>query len=598
VWRVARGPVSGMSAPITRGALMPAVAVVIAVAGCTGTATPSPAPTPRPELGPGVVWQTEVAANSHALVGDTIVAVWQNEATGIETATGKTRWRYRTPTGFTILGWGATDHAVALVMDDWQPMDPPTAELTSETIGLETATGRQIYDEPPANLYPLPDYAAHGGPPARFASDGTMFVIPWQEPGYPWYGLAGVDARTGTVSWTTEFAGIDDDCDLIDSDDNMLPAGPLVAFADRFAAVVVECARGQFVIGFDSRTGRDLWATPLPGGRPQRLIADRDAILVGQIGADMVLDSSGRVLFNGELPPERLVMAVVGDVMVVSGRNGAAAPLVGIDLRGGRTLWTRERSTSPDVPDVEGLYTYGGMTASPTAALAYRSAAVDPHAPEVDVTPFPAAVDRIDPLTGTVEQLVVPVAESGGWITVVGDVLLLDHGRGLVALRLTPDGAPPRTYLPAPPDQWPHACELITAEHLRTLWPGVDLTPVERSATVLGKPLPQPARCDFTDPYGDAFVTVLLRWVARDPDNAKTIANIAHNASAGTNVFGDHPADPMLPDVGTWAYGDATTRVTLRAGHVIATVRVWDIAVPAVEVARLVTQQLHTQGYR
>lgn len=587
-----------MRAPITRGALVPAVAVVIAVTGCTSTVTPSPAvPAPRPELGPGVVWQTEAAANSHALVGDTIVAVWQNGATGIETATGKTRWRYRTPTGFFIVGWGATEHAVALVMDDWEPMDPSTAELTSETVGLSTATGRRIYDDPPADLYPLPEYLMQGGPPARFASDGTMLVIPWQEPGNPWYGLAGVDARTGTVSWTTDFSRVDEDCDLTDNDDNMFPAGPLVALAGRFAAVVVQCARGQFVIGFDPRTGRDRWTTPLPGGKPQRLIADKDAILVGQTGPDTVLDSSGRMLFNGELPPDRLVMAVVGDVMVVSGRNGAAVPLVGIDLRGGRTLWTRERA-SPGVPDVEELNTYQGMTASPTAALGYRTAAVDPQAPEVDVTRFPAVVDRIDPLTGTVEPVAVPVAESGRWITTVGNMLVLGHGRGLVALRLTPDGAPPRAYLPAPPDQWPHACSLVTAEHLRTLWPGVDLTPVERSATVLGKPLPKPARCDFTDPYGDAFVTVSLRWVARDPDNAKTIANIAHKASAGTNVFGDHPADPMLPDVGTWAYGDATTRVTLRAGHVIATVRVWDIAVPAVEIAPLVTQQLHNQGYR
>jgi hypothetical protein len=593
MWILARGPVPGMRAPITRGAL----AVAIAVTGCTSTVTPSPAvPTQRPELGPGVVWQTEAAANSHVLVGDTIVAVWQNGATGIEADTGETRWRYRTPTGFSIIGWGATERAVALVMDDWEPMDPP-AELTSETVGLETATGRQIYEEPPAHLYPLPEYLMHGGPPGRFASDEAMFVIPWQEPDNPWYGLAGVDARTGTVSWTTDFSGIDDDCDLIDSDDNMLPAGPLVAPANRFAAVAVECARGQFVIGFDPRTGRDRWTTPLPGGKPQRLIADKDAILVGQTGPDTILDSSGRILFNGELPPERLVMAVVGDVMVVSGRNGAAAPLVGIDLRGGRTLWTRERS-NPDIPDVEELNTYGGMTASPTVALGYRTAAADPQAPEVDVTRFPAAVDRIDPLTGTVEQMAVPVAESGGWLTAVGDMLVLEHGRGLVAIRLTPDGSPPRAYLPAPPDQWPHACGLMTAEHLRTLWPGVDLTPVEQSATVLGKPLPKPARCDFTDPYGDAFVTVSLRWVARDPDSAKTIANTAHNASAGTNVFGDNPAEPMLPDVGTWAYGDASTWVTLRAGHVIATVRVWDIAVPAVEVARLVTQQLHNQGYR
>ena len=599
MWSMGRGPLPVLRTATARprrpcGSLLAMVGLlVVAVTGCTA---PAPArPTPQATLGPDIAWRTDVAANAHTLVGDTIVATWQRGVTGIKAGTGETRWHYQPPQGFSIIGWGATSGVVALVMDDWTPTNP-TAEGRSSTIGLETASGRQILDEPPTDLHPLSEYVEHGQL-ERFVSGKGVFVIPWFDA--PRMGMAGVDAHTGALSWTTVFDGVAgvDECDVIDGSDSLLSDRPLAAVDDQLAAVAVLCAQGQFVIGFDPRSGRSRWATPLGGAEPERLIIDDDVILVAQTGPDTIIDSRGQVLFEGELPPERLVMAVSGDVMVVSGQDGATDSLVAIDLRNGRTLWSHARP-GPDLRDTGRPNTYLDMTSAGPAVLGSRSTAVDPQPPEIDVNPLPAVVDRIDPLTGTVQPVVVPVAAGAGWITAVGELLVLHDGRGLVAVRLSPDGSPSKAYSPAPLDRWPDTCALLTAEQLRILWPGVDVTPVGQSGTVLGSLLRNPVRCDVTDRYGDVFATVSLRWVANDPQGAEGIATSAHAVSAGTNPYSDHPVAPLLPEVGTWAFGDPATAVTLRAGPVIATVRAWDVTVPAVEIARLVTDRLHIQGYR
>jgi hypothetical protein len=336
----------------------------------------------------------------------------------------------------------------------------------------------------------------------------------------------------------------------------------------------------------------------LPGDEPLRLIIDRDTILVGQAGRGTVIDSGGRVVFEGQIPPELLVMAVVDDVMVISGQDGTNDPLVAIDLRSGLKLWSHSRP-GPDLLDTQRPNTYQGLTAVDGAILGYRSTAGGPHTPEYDIDEdfLPAVVDRIDLLTGTVEPVAIPVADGGDGITAVGDLLVLEAGNGLVAIRLTSDGSPPTGNSPASPDHWPDACALMSTEEIQSLWPGVDLAPVEKFATVLDRPIPKPTQCHFTDRYDEVFATVSIRWVASDPRSAETVAISAHAAPAGT-LGSDLSAEPLLPTVGTWAFGDAATHVTLRAGPVIATIRTENVTVPAAEIARLVAARLHAQGYR
>src|SRR5262249_27630797 len=159
--------------------------------------------------------------------------------------------------------------------------------------------------------------------------------------------------------------------------------------------------------------------------------------------------------------------------------------------------------------------------------------------------------------------------DGGSWIIAVSGLLVLPVVYGLVAIRLTSDSSPPTGTSPASPDQWPDACALMSTEEIQSLWPGIDLTPVEEFATVLDQPIRKPTQCPFTDRYDKEFVTVSIRWVASDPRGAETIAISAHTASAGT-LWSDLPAEPLLSTVGTWAFGDAATHVTLRAGPVIA----------------------------
>ncbi|WP_158853550.1 outer membrane protein assembly factor BamB family protein [Saccharothrix deserti] len=558
----------------------------------------------RPSPNTGVVWQTEVAASGYALVGDTVVAAWHGGVTGIEAHTGSARWRYQPPSGFDIVSWEATGGVVALAMDT--SAADPGADFSWETVGLEAATGQPLWDQTRVELLPPPDHFEPGGPPDRLASGGGMIVVPWYSVGDDSHlGLAGVDARTGALDWTQPFdelvIGGVGQCDITAGRDIISPSRPLVAANDQIAAVVAQCAQGQVVIGFDPRTGRARWATPLRGGQPKRLIVDEDAILVGQLGPGTILDADGRVVFEGDLPSDLPVMAVAGDIAVISGQDGANDPLIAVDLRSGQTLWSRPRPSADHPMNTLRRNAYQGLTAVDNAILGYRSAAgggPPDKGMEPDQNLLPVVVDRIDPSTGAVQPTPIPVTGEGTWVMAVGDLLLLESGRGLAAIRLTPGGSLPSGNAPASPDRWPDACALVTADRVQALWPGRQPTPVGESGSVLGSPIPNPFRCQFTDLDGSVVVAVTIGWVAGDPRSAETLATSARSLSAGVILWSQSPEEPLLPAVGTWAFGEPATHVTLRAGPAIAHVRSWDIAVPAVEIARLVTERLHALGYR
>lgn len=589
----------------TAGALL---LVAVAVSG-SREASPRPGPTPAapvPDL--GIVWQADIPETSgYAPAGDTVVAVAAFSVTGIDRTTGLRRWRFQPPSGFAIVSWEVSDGAVVVAMDN---SSGPTSDIGSnyrwEITGLEATTGRRLWDNTRAlvQLLPSTEYSLRTSYPERLASGAGVIVVPWYEfPSNAHLGLAGVAARTGELAWVQKFGRLSiggfSACDTIAGSDSIDFAKPLVAAGNQIAAVVAQCAEGEAVIGFDPRGGSARWATPLHGDKPDRLIIDRDTILVGQSRHGTILDLGGRVLFGGDLPPKQRMMAVIDDIAVVAGTDGSSDPLVAVDLRGGRTLWSLARPSSDSAWSPR-RSTYRGLTVVNGTILGYRSAAggwtSGPSLPVVFPTEpgpnlLPAVIDRIDPLTGAVQSTALPVVE--GWQIAADKLLFLLSGRRLYALRLTPDGSPFGDNAPAAPDRWPDACALLTPGQIQNLWPGRRLTLGKQSGSVLDRPIPKPVQCHITDPQGQLVAIVAVKWVAGDQHGAEALA-----ASARSSIWYQTPEPPMLPAAGTWAFGDAATLVTLRAGPVIAELLSQDVLVPAVEIARLAAENLRSLGYQ
>ncbi|WNV84979.1 PQQ-binding-like beta-propeller repeat protein [Umezawaea sp. Da 62-37] len=571
--------------------------VAAAIPGSVTAGSQSPA---APEASiEGVAWRVDVAAHGYAVEGGTVVATGSHGATGIDVRSGATRWRYEAPSGSAIASWAVTGGAVTLAMDD-APEDITAGSYTRwQVVGLDATTGQRLWGpmRQREELLPPIDYVLHGSSPEQIVAGGGMVIVP----GYP--GVKGVDARTGGLAWAQPLDDVAGGlCDVLGGGDFPGTIRPLVAASGGIVAVAAGCRDGQVVIGVDLRTGDVRWTTSLPGDAPDRLLVD-GAILVGQGTRSTILDVDGRVRHEGVLPPRERVMAVVGDYAVVVGTDGASDPLVAVDLRDGRTPWSASRPSTESALALR-RGTYRGLTAVDGAVLGYRleaggrvSGRQSMGIPDENL--LPAAIDRIDPATGAVRSVAVPVVGATSWITAVNGLLLLASVRGLTALRLGAGDLPSTAAAPAPPDRWPDACALVSAEQLAALRPNTNPTLDKQYAEVLGLAIPTPVQCHYTDPNGEAFLVVVIRWVADDPRGAEVLATAAHRLSAGMNLWEENPEDPMLPAVGVWAFGDATDSVTLRAGTVIAEVRSWDFTtVPAVEVARLVGEKLTAMGYR
>ncbi|PPK66688.1 PQQ-binding-like beta-propeller repeat protein [Actinokineospora auranticolor] len=589
---------------------MRTVAVVLALllmaAGCTSESPGVPDAPDAPRLAAGLAWQTEVWANGYAVVGGTVFAGRQSGLTAVDARTGRTVWRFRSPEGMNVTSWSVTGGAVTVAMDTARVTEPG-AEYDWSTIGLDAATGEQRWDDDRAELLPS---NGHFGPeysPLRLAAGAGVVVTPtYDDSGN--LGLAGVDARTGSLAWDRPFAGLSvggfSGCAVTDRDETLLAddpvrkvTEPLVASDDDLAVVVAQCAQGRAVLGFDPRTGEPRWATPLPPERPKFLVMDRRAILVTGEGAGTVLTSDGRAVFAGRLPAYLPVMAVVGTTAVVSGIDGTDDPLVAVDLGGRGVLWSQPRPSGDLPTNTLRRNAYQSMAVAGGAVLGYRAS---PGGTQEGLTPLvdllPVAVDRIDPATGSTRSAPLAVVGGGAAIGVVDNRLLIASGMLVTAVELAPDGSVKHGNAPAPPDRWPDPCDLLTPDYLARSWPARPPKPVGTPGTLLGAALPRPLRCVYTDLDGSAPAMVSVRWTAADPADAAALA-------AGLRVesgdpWSSEPLKPLVPDVGTWAIGDGAVELTVHTGPVIVDVHAEDLAVPAVQIGKAVTARLQELGYR
>lgn len=538
----------------------------------------------------GTAWQVSGDSGHHTLTGDTVLTVSRENASGVNAGTGVLQWRFRPPPGFVIVSWATTNDSVVLSMDT-----NPGPGYRWATVGLDPSTGARLWDEIQPQLIPSPEYFLHGGPPDRLASGAGMVIVPWR---IPHLGIIiGIDARTGHIAWFQFLnrlkIGHVSHCDVLPGGESLVDIRPLVAADDQVAAVAAQCQEGQAVLGFNPRTGAPLWAVPvpLPAGTVagQLLVRDR-AILMAWSGHGVIIDTSGRVIYQGSAPGEELAVVVTGGIIVISGSDGGGHDLLtSLDLRTGQTLWSQSR-TSPYPPNWISRNAYLSLATAGGAVLGYRSAAGR------DL--LPAVIDRIDPVTGAAQSTAIPVVGSG-WITTFHDLLLLHSDDKLTAFPLTTSGTLPSENDSAPDDQWPDACALLRPERIQDVRPQSLLKIVRNFSHVAGHPLHNPTVCRFNDLQsgigndprstsdelsGSEVFRVTVTWVARDQRSAATLADDARANK------------PLLPATGIWAFGDPVREVTARVGAVIVQVSSADLTVPAIELTRLVRQRLDALG--
>ena len=545
----------------------------------------------------GTAWQVSGDGGDHALVGDTVLTVSRENTSGVSAGTGALQWRFQPPPGFDIVSWATTNDSVVLSMET-----NPGPGYRWATVGLDSSTGARLWDEVQPELIPSPEFFMHGGPPDRLASGAGVIIVPWRVLiTNAHLGIMGIDARTGRIAWLQWLnrlkIGHFSHCDVLPGGIFLADIRPLVAADDQVAAVAARCQEGQAVLGFNPRTGAPLWAVPVPltAGTVfgQLLVSDR-AILMAWGGHGVIIDTSGRVIYQGSVPDEELAVVVTGDIAVMSGSDGGGHDLLtSLDLRTGQTLWSQSR-TSPDPPNSVSRNAYLSLATAGGAVLGGRSAA--------GRNLLASVIDRIDPVTGAVQSTTIPVV-GGAWIATFHDLLLVHSAEEITAFRLTAGESPSSENAPAPDDQWPDACALLTPEQIQDIRPQSLLKIVRGFSSVAGDSLRNPTECRFddlqsgigTDPRspslepagelsGNELFRVTVTWVARYQRSAATLAEDARANK------------PLLPTPGIWAFGDPVREVTAKVGAVIVQVSSADLTVPAIELARVVQQRLDSLG--
>ncbi|MFJ8637343.1 PQQ-binding-like beta-propeller repeat protein [Streptomyces sp. NPDC093568] len=138
----------------------------------------------------------------------------------------------------------------------------------------------------------------------------------------------------------------------------------------------------------------------------------------------------------------------------------------------------------------------------------------------------------------------VPWPVVGTFVGMSGDLLIVRSedrdGTRYTALRprhRARDAERPAALGGVRPEDWPDACGLLGGDFLAEFGRNYVKLPVKKSRTVLGTRMPYPSACRFVEESGseETIFTVTVRWVAPDPQAARTYA------TSGV-PWGCHPA--------------------------------------------------------
>ncbi|WP_347728744.1 PQQ-binding-like beta-propeller repeat protein [Streptomyces sp. CAU 1734] len=395
----------------------------------------------------------------------------------------------------------------------------------------DPATGRELWDRAES---PLAEQGRYGewlidrpllpNPgPVIVATDGR---------------LSGLAPRTGAVRWSERVAGLAP-CEPLGSGDAGSSSSPYSMGTTAGRIVLLKSCPGRSAVLeiVDARDGTVIRRKKLGRWRESAALGTvRHAIGVSLDGELRVLTDSGEEILRRKAARKSaqwLAEEAGGVVYLSAAHYGTESDpgslrshsLHAVRADTGKTLWTRTRGRldSSQYPageafagtaDAAGAYSgdlrwsvgdarLQGPGASSLTDLAGR------RTPRV---PWPVA----GTLAGVSGELLIVRSEErdGTRYTALRPVQ-----RAVSAERPAALGGVPRT-------DWPDACALVGAGFLAQLGRDHVELPVAASRKVLGTELPRPSVCRFAAESGsdDDVFSVTVRWVAPDPEAARTYA--------------------------------------------------------------------------
>lgn len=423
------------------------------------------------------------AVSRRLIAGQLVVATGAGVA-AYDASTGRPRWHYREP-GRRITGWAATAGSLVLLTDD-QNLDRRGSRWT----GLTAATGAVEWSEH-APGYPLPGDGLN-----VVAGQGVLPLISPDAPDE----LRAVDARTGRVRWIRPVAEHGCRTPLIDQIGAEDTDGSVFALREVCGTRVRALAVGA--------AGAVRWARDL----------DRRGVAVARDGITLLDETSG-------------VTIVAADGHVVArDRRRCDAPCRFAVAHDHAVATSATRALTADL--LSGRVETRSL-AAPYQALAVADGmvyGVRGRLGEGPVRLLPAALDVIDPATGTVRTGPAPFALAAGpddagqrdvsWVAVAGGRLYAGRTRGgrfrTTAYATTRPGLPAELGGVRAAD-WPDACAVAPGYH-------ADAASADGPVTV-GTVTLHDLGCAYRLADG-SLADLGVAWVAPTPDDAHRLLTI------------------------------------------------------------------------
>lgn len=477
------------------------------------------------------------AVSRRLVAGQFLVAT----AAGVDAydaGTGRPRWHYREP-GRRVSGWAVTAGSLVVLTDD-RNLDRRKSRWT----GLAVATGAVEWSER-APGYPLP-----GDGMDVVAGQGVLPLMPPDSPGE----FRAVDARTGRIRWSRRVAERGCRTQIVDQIGAEDTDGSVFALRE-------VCGARVRALALDA-TGAVRWARDLP----------RRGVAVVRAGITLLDDASGVTVVAADghvVADDRrrcdapCRFAVAHDHAVVTSAGRALT----VDLLSGRV------ETRPLAAPYEALAVADGQVYG-----------VRGHLGDGPARLLPAALDVMDPATGTVRTGPAPFALAGrpddagqrgvSWIAVAGGRLYAGETRSgrfrTTAYETARPGMPAELGGVRAAD-WPDACAVA---------PGYRAEPASAGGPVkVGGVTLHGLECAYRLADG-SLADVGIAWVAPTPDDAHRLLTV------------DQPARTVAVDGADEAYVLGSV-LWVRAGRYV--VRIGQAGLDAQALASAIARRLRTR---
>jgi outer membrane protein assembly factor BamB len=513
---------------------------------------------------------------AHAVVRGQLIVVSGHGLSVRDGRTGQDRWHYYRG-GWSLLGWAATgDRIVVYTEREGNRGD-------RLLLGFDVVSGQELWRQSGA-MPAATDRTTLRWPAAAgvvLTTDGDRTT------------LHGRSAETGRRLWTK---ALPPEC--------VLPEAAAYASdgadgTDPLTAVALDCADHSRVLAVDPTTGSTRLDASYGAADPPEVVVVRGAavalVAVFDGTALRVYRDGKQVLTRAGDDACATMCPTAGDadrlVMVYRPAAAKRSRVEAVDLRSGRTLWSR------DGPD------YAAVTVSDGRLYALR--------PNLAPNLLPAGIDIVALAGGEVTTVPAPVVLGSRrdilrpWLGTGGGLLYLGVPEAaprpfgaarLVALRGAGAGPGPAELGGVAAADWPDACDLLRKRDLADFGPDTfDYRPHREYASVGRVRLSRAVSCTYEPPgrgpgreQSAAAPRVTVEWVADTPGAAAGLL-AALRATQG------RARD--VPGIGDEAYelGLPSGTIAVRVGRYILAVDAFQSPGMATRLARSAAAHLRAQ---